>query len=84
MARAFVGLGRYGATFALFGVVDIFGASATTPLRLSSPETAGRMPGVQTDSLGLRMNPPEVNIGRREPWAEKVLQFACSSGLYRR
>jgi hypothetical protein len=49
---AFFRLGRNGATFALFGEVEIFGASATTPLRLSSPETAGRMPGVQTDSCG--------------------------------
>jgi hypothetical protein len=38
---AFFRLGRNGATFALVEEVEIFGASATTPLRVSSPGTAG-------------------------------------------
>jgi hypothetical protein len=37
---AFSRLGRNGATFALVEEVEIFGASATTPLRVSSPGTA--------------------------------------------
>ena len=68
-------LRRNGLAPAIFEEVEILEAFTATPLWIADLGAAGRMTSVDTDGLGLRAKPPKINIGHREPWAEKLLSI---------